>query len=300
MRTGDPVCTERTPRVMAARKLLRRAGRDRAGRFLAEGAQAVGAALASAGASDPGGTRPAVLHELFATESAAHRHPGLLATADEVGVPVSLLTDRAAQGLSETVTPQGLIAVCGLLDVGLEDALAGSPRLVVVLVEAADPGNAGTVIRVADAAGADAVLMAGDGVDVHNGKCVRGSAGSVFHLPLARVRDVPTALQSCRRAGLRLLAAAGDGDLDLDRAGADGILDGPCAWLFGNEAHGLPDAVASAADHRVAVPIYGRAESLNLATAAAVCVYATARAQRSSTIAPDRVRRTESAETTVR
>ncbi len=290
MPTGDPVCTERTPRVMAARKLLRRAGRDQAGRFLAEGAQAVGAALASAQAGDLGGTRPPVVHELFATESAAYRRPDLVAAAATAGVSVSSLTDRAAAGLSETVTPQGLVAVCGLLDVGLEVALSGSPRLVVVLVEAADPGNAGTVIRVADAAGADAVLMAGDGVDVHNGKCVRGSAGSVFHLPLARVRNIPTALQSCRRAGLRLLAATGAGDLDLDRAGADGVLDGPCAWLFGNEAHGLPEEVAAAADHRVAVPIYGRAESLNLAAAAAVCVYATARAQRSSTIAPNAIR----------
>jgi RNA methyltransferase, TrmH family len=162
--------------------------------------------------------------------------------------------------------------------VTLEEALAGSPRLVGVLVEAADPGNVGTEIRVADAAGADAVVLAGDVVDPYNGKCVRGSAGSVFHLPLARVRDVTAVLASCRRVGLWLLAATASGELDLDDA--DTILAEPSAWLFGNETHGLPAEVAAVADHRIAIPIHGRAESLNLATAAAVCVYATARAQR--------------------
>ncbi len=261
--------TERTPRVAAARKLVRRAARDRSGRFLAEGSQAVHAALVAAAEGR------ARVHEVFATESALARHPEL------AGVDgLTVITEKAAAGLSETVTPQGLVAVCDLLDVPLEWALDGAPRLVVVLVEAADPGNAGTVIRVADAAGADAVLLAGDGVDPHNGKCVRASVGSVFHLPLARIRDVPAALAACRARGLTLLAAAGGGELDLDTAADTGVLDGPTAWLFGNEAHGLPTAVADAADHRVAVPIHGRAESLNLATAAAVCVYTSARAQR--------------------
>lgn len=257
--------------MVAARKLLRRAARDRSGRFVAEGGQAVHAAL------DAAGEGRARVHEVFATEAALTRQPGL---AEKAGGRLSLITEKAAAGLSETVTPQGLVAVCDLLDVPLETALGERPRLVVVLVGAADPGNAGTVIRVADAGGADAVLLAGDGVDPHNGKCVRASVGSVFHLPLARTRDIPAALDACRARGLRLLAAAGDGELDLDTAADTGVLDGPTAWLFGNEAHGLPEPVAAAADHRVAVPIHGRAESLNLATAAAVCVYASARAQR--------------------
>lgn len=264
------LCTERTPRVVAARKLLRRPARERAGRFLVEGSQAVHAALEAEASGS------AMVFELFATEAALSRHPELAAAE----VPLSLVTERAAATLSETVTPQGLVAVCGLLDVPLADALAGRPRLVVALVETADPGNAGTVIRVADAAGADAVLLLGDGVDPHNGKCVRASAGSVFHLPLARYRDVPMALGECRRAGLCLLAATAHGELDLDAAGDSELLAGPCAWLFGNEAHGLSADVVREADHRVSIPIYGRAESLNLATAAAVCTYATARAQR--------------------
>ena len=127
----------------------------------------------------------------------------------------SPVTDRAAETLSDTVTPQGLVAVCDLLDVPVRAALAGPPALVAVLVGVADPGNAGTVIRVADAAGAGAVLLAGDTVDPHNGKAVRASTGSVFHLPLARDRDAAAVLDACRLAGLTLLAADGRGELDL-------------------------------------------------------------------------------------
>ncbi len=145
-----------------------------------------------------------------------------------------------------------------------------------MLVGVADPGNAGTVIRVADAAGAGAVLLAGDTVDPHNGKAVRASTGSVFHLPLARDRDAAAVLDACRAAGLTLLAADGRGELDLHDPDCRAMLAGPTAWVFGGEAHGLPPELAAAADHRVRVPIHGRAESLNLATAAAVCLYASA------------------------
>ena len=268
--------------MVAARKLLRRAGRDRAGRFLVEGAQAVREALAAASA------RGLVVHELFVTAAAAQRHPELIATARTGGVRVFPVTDRAAESLSETVTPQGLVAVCDLLVVPLGTALAGPPTLVAVLAGVADPGNAGTVIRVADAAGAAAVLLAGDTVDPHNGKAVRASTGSVFHLPVARDRDVAAVLDACRAAGLTLLAADAHGELDLHGPDAPAVLAGPTAWLFGGEAHGLTPQLAAVADHRVRVPIHGRAESLNLATAAAVCLYASAqhRSRRGAPPAP--------------
>ena len=254
---------------MAARKLLRRAGRDRAGRFLVEGAQAVREAV-----------RFARVHELFVTETGAERHPDLLAAAGAAGARIVPVTDRAAEALSDTVTPQGLVAVCDLLDVPVADALGERPALVAVCAGIADPGNAGTVIRVADAAGADAVLLAGDTVDPHNGKAVRASTGSVFHLPLARDRDPDAVLDACAAAGLVLLAADAAGELDLHDPAADAVLAGRVAWVFGGEAHGVPQAVAQRADHRVRVPIHGRAESLNLATAAAVCLYASAAARR--------------------
>jgi TrmH family RNA methyltransferase len=269
--------------VVAARKLLRRTGRERAGRFLVEGAQAVGSALAAMHSP----RRPARVFELFVGDAAAQRHAELINDALAAGVPVSALTDRAAAALSETVTPQGLVAVCGLVDVPLAEALAGVPSLVVVLVQPADPGNVGTVVRVADAAGADAVLLAGDSVDPHNGKCVRSSAGSLFHLPIAREREVGTVLRACRAAGLRLLGTTAAGQHDLHAPATEQILTGRCAWLFGSEAHGLPAEVLAASDNQVRVPIYGRAESLNLATAASVCVYATSRAQRAARISTE-------------
>jgi len=261
----DPL-TERTPRVVSAVKLLRTADRRKAGRFLAEGENSVGEALATA-----------VVHEVFVTEAAAARYHGLLDAAHRRGVRVCTVTERAATRLSDTVTPPGIVAVCDLLDVPLARALTPSPRLLAVPVGIAEPGNAGTVIRVADAVGADAVVLAGDSVDPHNGKCVRASAGSVFHLPLARERDTGTVLDALAAAGLQVLATAADGEVDLDDA--DELLAAPTAWLFGNEAHGLDPAVAARADHRVRIPIRGRAESLNLATAASICLYASARVQ---------------------
>jgi TrmH family RNA methyltransferase len=152
--------------------------------------------------------------------------------------------------------------------------------LVAVCANVRDPGNAGTVLRCADAAGADAVLLAGSSVDPYNGKCVRASAGSLFHLPVTAGAAVEEAVAACRAAGLRVVAADGSGSTDLHDAQAGGMLAEPTAWLFGNEAWGLPAAQAALADQVVRVPVYGRAESLNLATAAAVCLYASAWSQR--------------------
>jgi len=261
----DPL-TERTPRVASAVKLLRTADRRKAGRFLAEGENSVAEALETA-----------TVHEVFVTAAAAERYPGLLDAAHRRRVRVSLVTDRAAERLSDTVTPPGIVAVCDLLDVPLDRALSAQARLLAVPVAVGEPGNAGTVIRVADAVGADAVILAGDSVDPHNGKCVRSSAGSVFHLPVARERDTDRVLGALADAGLQVLATAADGEVNLDDA--DELLAAPTAWLFGNEAHGLDPQIAARADHRVRIPIRGRAESLNLATAAAICLYASARVQ---------------------
>ena len=260
------VFTERTARVVAARKLTRRAGRDAAGEFLAEGPRAVREALAH----DP------PPRELFVTEAAAARHADLVERAHAAGVPVSAVTPRAAAGLSETATPQGIVAVCPALDVPTATALAGRPRLVAVLADIRDPGNAGTVLRSADAAGADAVVFAGDSVDPYNGKTVRASAGSLFHLPVVRGARLPDALAAARAAGLTVLAADGAGERELTDLPE---LAAPTAWLFGNEAWGLPADTGALADARVRIPISPRAESLNLGAAAAVCLFASSAAQ---------------------
>jgi TrmH family RNA methyltransferase len=269
IRPGVGPFTQRTPRVVAARRLHRRRDRDQVRRFLAEGPKAVREALSG----------PAAVVELFGTPAALDRHHELTAAAARAGVPVSAVTDDGLAALAETVTPQGLVAVCAHVDVPLPAALRTAPRLVAVLAEIRDPGNAGTVLRTADAAGAAAVVFAGEAVDPYNGKCVRASAGSLFHLDVVRSPDVAAAATALRGSGLRVLAATGHGEADLDALADDGTLAEPTAWLFGSEAHGLPAELLAAADARVRVPIHGRAESLNLAAAAAVCLYASARAQ---------------------
>jgi RNA methyltransferase, TrmH family len=270
MQPGGAPFTPRTPRVVAARRLQRRRDRDQQGLFLAEGPQAVREALA----------RPDTVVELFATDDAFDRHHAIINSARGAQVKLSLVTDEALAALAETVTPQGVVAVCRHLDVSLGHALAERPRLVAVLADIKDPGNAGTVLRTADAAGAEAVIFAGDTVDPYNGKCVRASAGSVFHVEVVRAPDPYQVITVLRDAGLTVLAADGYGENDLDTLADDGALASRTAWVFGSEAHGLPRALATAADARVRVPMHGRAESLNLAAAAAVCLYASARAQR--------------------
>ncbi|WP_433294892.1 TrmH family RNA methyltransferase [Actinoplanes sp. CA-030573] len=255
--------TTRTPRVVAARRLQRRRDRDQSGRFLAEGPQAVREALGAG-----------VVLELFGTEEALTRNGDLALLAPQV----SAVDEAALAALAETVQPQGLVAVCEQADVSLGDALAKRPRLVAVAAEIRDPGNAGTVLRTADAAGAGAVIFAGDAVDPYNGKCVRASAGSLFHVDI--VRTGLSIVSALREAGLQVLATSGYGADNLDSLLDEGALDGPTAWIFGSEAHGLPRDLLDAADRRVRVPIYGGAESLNLAAAAAVCLYASARAHR--------------------
>jgi TrmH family RNA methyltransferase len=260
----------RSGRVKTARKLTRRATRAEHRLFLAEGPQAVREALAL----------PGCVREVFAAPDA---QPALAATAAAAGVPWLLVDEAALASLTETVSPQGVVAVCRFLDVALSDVLRERPGLLALCADVRDPGNAGTVIRCADAAGAGGVVLTGSSVDPYNGKAVRASVGSLFHLPLAldpRTTDVVAALQA---DGVTVLAADGAGETDLDDAADEGLLARPTAWLFGNEAWGLPDEIAALADHRVRIPIHGRAESLNLATAAAVCLYASARAQRRPT-----------------
>ena len=260
--------TERSARVVALRKLTRRAGRDAAGAFLAEGRQAVAEALAQA-APEPGAVR-----EVLATEAAAEAAADLLAGA---GVPVRLLTEKAAASLSETVHPQGLLAVCRLRDVPAADVVASPPRLAVALAGLNDPGNAGTVLRTADACGAGAVVFGEGSADPFGGKVVRASAGSLFHVDVVRSAPLLPLVEGLRAAGTTVLAADGGGEAALDEL--TGELAGPVLWVFGNEARGVPAELARAADARVRIPMRGRAESLNLAAAAAICLYATQQAQ---------------------
>lgn len=259
-----PPLTTGNTRVKEARKLSRRSVRTERRLFLADGPKAVAGALERGGAV-----------EVFATPAAAEQYDALVAAAPRM----SLVDERALASLSDSVTPAGIVAVCSFLDVPLGEALTPGERgLAVICADVRDPGNAGTLVRTADALGADAVVLAGHSVDPYNPKTVRASVGSLFHLSVSRAADAAEAVTAARSSGLTVLAADGAGELLLDDAAA--VLADPVAWLFGNEAWGLPDDLAALADHRVAIAIPGRAESLNLATAAAICLYETARVRR--------------------
>ena len=257
--------------MKAARQLGKKAFRERGRSFLAEGPQAVREALRT----------PGVVTELFATGQGRARHPELAVQAADLGVPVHEVGADVMAELAQTVTPQGLLAVCRFVDVPLAVLAGARPQLVAVLASVRDPGNAGTVLRTADAAGADGVVFSAASVDPYNAKCVRSSAGSLFHLPLVAGPALTDVIAGLRAAGLQVLAADGRASQVLDDPATGPDLSQPTAWLFGNEAWGLPEGLLALADAVVAVPIYGQAESLNLAAAAAVCLYASARHARS-------------------
>jgi TrmH family RNA methyltransferase len=170
-----------------------------------------------------------------------------------------------------------VVAVCALRDVPADAVVAEPPRLCVALAELADPGNAGTVLRTADACGAQTVIFGAGSADPYGGKAVRASAGSLFHVDVVRGAPLETLLPALRERGVTVLAADGGGEAALDEL--DDVLAGPVLWLFGNEARGVPVELAALADHRVRIAMRGRAESLNLAAAAAICLYATQLAQ---------------------
>lgn len=252
---------------MALRKLQRRAGRVDAGMFLVEGPQAVRESLAL-----PSG--PGRLVQLWTDDQ--HRHPELVAAARNTGVEVLDVPGPVIAALAETVTPQGLVGVAPLLDTDPGALLTAPPALLAVLDSVREPGNAGAVIRAADAAGAGGVLLCGEPVDPHNGKCVRASAGSVFHLPVGVAGDPLAVVRSLRAAGALVLALTGRGTTDLYDLVRARPTAQPIALLLGTEAHGLADEVVAACDLAVRLPLRGRAESLNLAMAAAVALYAVA------------------------
>ncbi|MFJ4228757.1 TrmH family RNA methyltransferase [Paenarthrobacter nicotinovorans] len=290
-----PMTNPRADRVRDVAKLAGRPARLKRGRFLAEGPQAVREALTLHRERTAAGGA-AVVHEVFASEACLDRLPELADLAQ--GTLLRLASDDVLSAMADTVNPQGIVAVCSFVDVSLESVLDAGPRLLAVMCQVRDPGNAGTVLRAADAAGADAVVLTGSSVDIYNPKAVRSTAGSLFHLPVVLGVDVKELAAKCRERGIGILAADGYGTLNLDklqdenaarRLGNDSVasdyaLEAPTAWLFGNEAQGLSDDELALADHRVAVPVYGAAESLNLGTAATVCLYASARSQQSARV----------------
>ena len=293
-RSAAPLMSNpRADRVKEAAKLAGRPARLKTGRFLAEGPQAVREALiAHRGALAAG--RTGVVVEAYATQACLDRLPELAELAEQT--TLRLATEEVLAAMADTVSPQGIVAVCRIQSPSLDEVLAARPKLLAVMCEVRDPGNAGTILRAADSAGADAVILTASSVDIHNPKAVRSTVGSLFHLPVVSGVEFAELSSRLREAGITILAADGYGSQDLDALqdqsalrrlapaadpGGDAgpRLEDPCAWLFGNEAQGLAQDELESADFRVAVPVYGQAESLNVGTAATVCLYASARAQ---------------------
>ncbi|HET8794742.1 MAG TPA: RNA methyltransferase [Arthrobacter sp.] len=297
------ISNTRSDRVRDVAKLAGRPARLKRGQFLAEGPQAVREALAAHRNRAPS-ERPVVV-QLFATPECLNRFPEFAEPISDV--KLRRATDEVLAVMADTVSSQGIIAVCNTIDVQLTEVLERRPRLIAVFSRMRDPGNAGAVLRAADAAGADAVVITASSVDIYNPKAVRSTAGSIFHLPVVVGEDLAALTGRLDESGLQLLAAHGYGNHDLDvlqdecaarrlrRCDEDApsstntgdrqgpALESPTAWIFGNEAQGLSEAELARTDYSVSVPVYGSAESLNLATAATVCLYASARAQRTMT-----------------
>lgn len=258
----------RSPRVRAASKLAQRKARAETGRFLAEGPQAVREAV---------GYAAEAIDELYATPTAWDRHPDIREAAAQADIAVEFAAEEVIEAMAATVTPQGLIAVVRQRPTSVREIFGSSPRMVVICEEVRDPGNLGTIIRAADAVGADGVVLTGRTVDPYNPKVVRSTTGSLFHLPIAVGANLEDTVARAQSANLRVIAADVTGE---DFLAHRGTLSEPTAWLFGNEARGLDDAARARADLVLRLPIYGAAESLNLATAASVCLYESAFAQR--------------------
>jgi len=254
-------------KVRGVAQLAKKDARSETGLFLLEGVQGLKEAL----------FYPSLIAELYATEEAVERNSALFDSLADSGVSVELATAQVLKAMCDTETPQGVVAVCRQLDVSLSSVLEKTPRLIAFLSNVRDPGNAGTVLRAADAAGADAVVFSAESVDVYNPKVVRSTTGSLFHLPLVLGVSIEAAIAEFKAAGLQVFAANGGGEL-LPELGAE-VLAAPTVWVMGNEAWGFEDTTLALVDRQVGLPIYGKAESLNLATAASVCLYESAFAQ---------------------
>jgi TrmH family RNA methyltransferase len=253
------------PKIAAAARLKKRAFREKSRRFLVEGPQGIGEAL----------EEPGRLLSIFSTEGL----DPLLIKARRSEIDVHVVSPEVMSKLTSTVTPQGIVGVSPFVDVDQEQL--SNDGCIAILHEVRDPGNAGTVLRSADAAGASGVVFTTSSVDVYNSKTVRSSAGSIFHLPIVRGVSTIEAMEQARGCGRRILAMDGEGEEDLYAAD----LSGSIAFVFGNEAHGLPPEVRAVADGTVRVPHQGKAESLNLAAAASVCLFEWARRLRGGSVA---------------
>ena len=247
-------------RIKSLRQLNQKKGRREQGLFLADGPHLVEEAVKSG----------EIIHTLVVEEGKESTYASLIAQAGDCRLLT--VTRPVMEALSETRTPQGIMAAVPLRITRWQGG--GDARLILILDNLQDPGNMGTIIRTADAAGADGVLISSASVDVHNPKCVRSTMGSIFHLPLWESGDLPGDIRAMTASGWAVMCGHLDGvDFFSRQVEAERQ-----ALIIGNEAAGVSDEVTAAASHKMRLAMAGRAESLNAAVAAGIMTYDLARA----------------------
>lgn len=245
------------PLVKAAAELKQKKYRQQRGEFLAEGLRTAEEAVAFKAAQ-----------QLFYTATEDERTLRLLEQAAAMQVKLVCVSETVMKKIADTETPQGIIAVCRMQEKPLEQLLA-SGRMLLVLDRVGDPGNIGTMLRTADAAGVGGIILLKGTADIYAPKTVRASMGSLFHVPILSGVAEQEFIDNAKKAGYQLLVTALDGADNLYQADLKGRL----AFVMGNEAGGVSVSLLKQADKRVFIPMCGKAESLNVAMAAGIVMF---------------------------
>lgn len=245
------------PLVKAAAELKQKKYRQQRGEFLAEGLRTVEEAVAFKAAQ-----------QLFYTATEDERTLRLLEQAAALQVKLVCVSEAVMKKIADTETPQGIIAVCRMQEKPLEQLLA-SGRMLLVLDRVGDPGNIGTMLRTADAAGVGGIILLKGTADIYAPKTVRSSMGSLFHVPILSGVTEQEFIDNAKKAGYQLLVTALGGADNLYQADLKGRL----AFVMGNEAGGVSATLLQQADKRVFIPMCGKAESLNVAMAAGIIMF---------------------------
>ena len=210
------------------------------------------------------------IRKVFAIDAFLNKkeHKGLLQGLSRKAGQVFEVTDQVLRKIADTETPQGVVAVVSYTPPELHELSFKTEAFLVVIDGIQDPGNLGTIIRTADAAGTDAVILLPGACDAFMPKAIRATAGSIFHVPV--VYSEPEGLTAwLRQNSIRLVVTA----VDAEKTIYEADLSGPLSMVFGNEAHGVSSQLKKTGPLSLRIPIFGNAESLNVATAAAICLY---------------------------
>ncbi|MFT4245582.1 MAG: RNA methyltransferase [Micrococcaceae bacterium] len=269
---NNVISNPRSERVKGLTKLSRRSVRYKQKKFLVEGPQSVREALKYHKQYS------GLVRNIYLSAKAKSNNRDIYTLLKDLELPIFTVTEEILDKISPDNAHQGWIAECNMEGFTKEITalVANNPKLLVYLENLRDPGNVGTIIRVADAAGASGVILSAESVDIFNSKVIRSTAGSLFHLPIVLGQNATAVIASCSKYNIQSLATDGYSPNNLFELES---LSEPTLWVMGNEAHGATDEIKSKVDKTVSIPVYGQAESLNVATAATICLYVSAKEQ---------------------